>query len=57
MARDPKKRRPRKSKVISVEIRQCPKAEGCEKLGELIQGAWVRCPVHGIVSIFEKVKL
>jgi hypothetical protein len=57
MTRDPEKRRPRKSKVVSVEIRQCPKAEGCEKLGELIMGAWVRCPVHGIVSIFEKVKL
>jgi len=54
---DLNKRRPRKEKQTSSEIRPCPKAIGCDKMGELIKGAWVRCPVHGIVSIFEKVKL
>lgn len=52
---DPNKKKYRRPKIAKT-YSTCPK-DKCVEMGELIAGAYVDCPTHGLVSVFEKIDL
>lgn len=52
---DANKKKYRRPKIVKT-YSTCPK-DKCVEMGELIAGAYVDCPTHGLVSVFEKIDL